>query len=388
MMYKRAIKEIISHSAKSVLLLGPRQTGKSTLLKSLKPDLEINLANESTFIEFSGDPTLLKKNLDAKEPKTIFIDEVQRLPSLLNTLQAIIDENRNKYKFYLSGSSARKLRRGEANLLPGRILYYEMTPLLLTEIPERTDIHEILSTGLLPGIYTEENKKDKQAILNPYAGTYLAEEIKAEALTKNIEGFSRFLKVAATKNAEYTDFAKMGVQAQINQKTASRFFDILEDTLIAHRLDAFAKSATRRFIRHPRYYFFDTGVLNALLGNFKISSDRIGPLFETLIFNQVTGLLKSMAISFRASHYRTESGAEVDLILEVGDEIYAIEIKATKNIGKSDLRGLQNFEDFLGKKVKKYIVFLREDSLKINDVMALSPRPFLEILKKQVKENF
>jgi predicted AAA+ superfamily ATPase len=294
-----------------------------------------------------------------------------------------LDEEKSKIKFYLTGSSARKLRRGQANLLPGRILSFYFSPLTLTEIDFEYELDEILSTGLLPGIFSEKDQDTRQAVLNSYAGTYLKEEIQAEALTKNIEGFSRFLFVAAAKNGEFLDYAKIGTQANISQKTATRFFEILEDTLIVHRLLAFSKSEAGRLIKHPKYYFFDCGVLNALLGNFKVSSDRIGVLFETFVFNQIRSLTDNLGKSVRLSTYRTESGAEVDLILEFEGRIWAIEIKASKNIGISDLSGLKSFSENYRGAHQSWIIYLGTYSQKIENVLIW---PLNEALKTLTQE--
>jgi predicted AAA+ superfamily ATPase len=298
-------------------------------------------------LSFSSDPERLEALMKSSKAKTIFIDEVQRLPSLLNTLQSLLDSNKGKYKFYLSGSSARKLRRGQANLLPGRILTYFLSPLHILEMgKEIPPVRDLLSFGSLPGIVTEDDLKTKKALLRSYAATYLKEEVQAEALTKNIEGFSRFLFVLAAKNGEHVDYAKLGSQAGISQKTASRFFEILEDTLIIQRLDAFAQSDLRRMVQHPKFYFFDTGVLNGLLNNFAPSLDRIGLLYENLVHAQILALVTSKGETVRFSTYRTNKDVEVDFIIESEKTTWAIEVKASRNIGSSDLNGLKSFLKF------------------------------------------
>jgi uncharacterized protein len=377
MMYKRVLSTIISSHAYSILLLGPRQTGKSTLLRNMKPDLEINFADEKVFLQFSSDPDRLRGLLRLSKAQIIFIDEVQRLPSLLNTIQALIDQDRKKYRFLLSGSSARKLKRGHANLLPGRLVTYSLGGLHLLETGNDRPLKELMSYGCLPGIVTEPEVKMKRAVLTSYAGTYLKEEVQAEALTKNIEGFSRFLFTVAAKNGEFLDYTKLASQAAITQKTASRFFEILEDTLIVRRLHAFSKSPQRRLIQHPKFYFFDTGVLNGLLNNFTPSLDRIGGLFETLVFNQLADLVASAGATARFSTYRTDKGAEIDLLLETEKGAYAIEIKASQNVGTADLRALRNFSKD-HKEFRPIIVYLGEVSLEKEGISIL---PLLELLK-------
>jgi predicted AAA+ superfamily ATPase len=387
MMYKRRLCVEILNCKKSILLIGPRQTGKSTLIRSLDPELIINFADEKTFLQFSAQPDLLINILQFKKPKTIFIDEVQRLPSILNTIQALLDENINKFKFYLTGSSARKLRRGNANLLPGRIVSFQMTPLSIEELEFEFDLKKILSLGLLPGILIEKDLKTRKQVLTTYSGSYLKEEIQAEALTKNIEGFSRFLFVAASRNSQFVDFAKMGSQAGVTQKTATRFFEILEDTLIVTRLNAFAKTEYRRIIQHPKFYFFDTGVLNGLLGNYQVSEDRIGELFETFIFNQIQSFCFSRSLDIRLSTYRTEAGAEIDIIMQYEDYLLAIEIKASKNIGRSDLKGFASFSEVYSKSFAKLVIYLGSHSQKIDNVEVHPVVEGLQYIIRWVEKN-
>lgn len=361
-MLHRNILKSLKKTNKSIVLLGPRQTGKSTLIEHLQPDLTINLADEDTFLAFSRDPGELKAQLKRLSPKTVFIDEVQRLPSILNTIQTIVDAKTNAPRFYLTGSSARKLRRGQANLLPGRIIQFELAPCVYNELGETFDMEKALSYGTLPGIYLETSNFDREKILQTYAGIYLREEVQAEALTRNIEGFSRFLHVAAAKNGEFLDYTKLASDAGVQRKTAMRFFEILEETLLVHRVESFFGTAYKRLIKHPRYFFFDTGVLNALLGGFEVTQDRIGGLFETFVYLQLRNTLLSLGEDFRISNYRTSNGAEVDFILEWKKQIYAIEVKASKNVGPNDLSGLNSFADAFAKQHRRMIVFLGNQS--------------------------
>lgn len=381
MMYLRNLSQAVAKSKFSVLLIGPRQTGKSTLIKSLSPDLTINLSNENTFLQFSSQPNLLEEILIEEKPNTVFIDEIQRLPSLLNTIQSIIDTHPKKIKFYLTGSSARKLKRGGANLLPGRVISLQMTPLALDEINFKFHINQVLSYGLLPGVLKIKNNEEKSLVLNSYGATYLKEEVQAEALTKNIEGFSRFLFVVAAKNGEFLDFAKLGTQANINQKTATRFFEILEDSLIVFRLNAYSKNNYRRLIQHPKYYFFDTGVLNSLLGSYKVTLEKRGNIFETLVVSSIRNLLLSKAKLFQMSTYRTSAGAEVDLILHVSEIEFAIEIKASTNIRKQDLNGFKSFSEVTKNKPIKLIIYLGEYSRKIEDVSIFPLNQAIKFIK-------
>ena len=357
-MYRRNILQILEKSKKSCLLLGPRQAGKSTLMESLKPDLAFNLMHDPTFVRFSRNPGELEERLGPIRSGQVLIDEIQRLPSLLNTLQVLIDGPYRGVRFLLTGSSARKLRRGSANLLPGRIHTYNLGPLVSSEVEGGLDTKRALAFGTLPGIYAEADDHEAAKTLRSYASTYLREEIQAEALTKNIEGFSRFLFLAAVTSGQFLDLNKLSSEAAVPRQTATRFFEILEDTLIVSRVAAFAKSERRRLVQHPRYFFFDTGVLGGLLESFTVSLDRIGLHFENLLFNQIQNTAWSYDTPIRISSYRTGAGAEVDFIVEMRDQVWAIEAKASTNVGVDDLTGLKSFETFYGKKCRPVVAYL------------------------------
>ena len=371
MMIQRKLLSLLEKSRKSFLLLGPRQTGKSTLIRQLKPELEINLAEETTYLDFAKNPGELQARLSGRNVSTVFIDEVQRIPSILNTIQAMLDRNPGTLKFFLTGSSARKLRRGQANLLPGRIHTYDLGPLSCSELGYACRTTEALETGTLPGIYVESDPAERQKTLRSYASTYLKEEVQAEALTRNLEGFSRFLFFAAEGSGKFLDFSKLASEAQISRQSATRYFEILEDTLLVNRCESFSKSAHRRLVQHPKFYFFDTGVLNALLGNFFASPDRIGNLFEHLFFNQLLSGAKALDRECRVSTYRTERGAEVDFIVEWRKECWALELKASRQVGPNDLRGLKSFAEFYKKPHRPCIGYLGEVEKQMDGVTIL-----------------
>ncbi|MBI2182577.1 MAG: ATP-binding protein [Deltaproteobacteria bacterium] len=373
-MIKRSLGPVLANAKRSFLLLGPRQTGKSTLVSSLKPDLTINLAHEATYLEFARNPRELEERLGAlplAQRQTVFVDEVQRLPSLLNTVQALLDASPSRYRFFLTGSSARKLRRGRANLLPGRIFTYQLGPIVSCEMDYKLDTTQALSHGTLPGILVETDRYVKEKTLSSYAATYLKEEVQAEALTRNLEGFARFLSVCAEYAGRFLDLAKLAADAQIARQSAVRYFEVLEDCLIVQRLAPFAKSARRRLVQHPRYYFFDPGVLNGLLGNFKVSPDRIGNLFEHLIFTQIAHSALALDKQINLSSYRTEHGAEVDFIVTSNGETLAIESKASRNVGRSDLRGLDSFAEYYGKPHRSMVFYLGAERRKMGRVEVL-----------------
>jgi predicted AAA+ superfamily ATPase len=345
-MIPRLISSAIRRSPKSVLLLGPRQVGKSTLILNLGPDLTINLNDDRTYLDFTSNPNELRERLDAhRGVRSVLIDEVQRHPTILNTVQTIIDHKAVKPpKFYLTGSSARKLKRGQANLLPGRIFGYELGPLCAAELDYKLDVNVAMSYGTLPEPYLSHSGPFREKLLTTYSGIYLKEEIQAEALTRNLDGFSRFIMSAAEHSGQILDFSKLAKQAKIERKACARFYDVLEDTLIASRLEVFDKTDAD-IKKRPKFYFFDTGVLNGLLGNFVASGDRRGPLFEHLVVGQVLASAKARDIPVKVSYFRTRNGYEVDLILELGGKTYAIEIKAGR-VDQSDAGKLEGFSNY------------------------------------------
>jgi predicted AAA+ superfamily ATPase len=379
-MISRSLEPLLRSSKKSVLLLGPRQTGKSTLIAGLKPDLTINLMHEPTYLEFLRNPRELEQRLGARRGRAaIFIDEVQRLPTLLNTVQALLDRPGNSFKFFLTGSSARKLRRGHANLLPGRLHVYTLSPLSCGELGYSLEDRKALSFGTLPGIWSEESDDSREKTLRSYASTYLKEEVQAESLARNIEGFARFLFAAAERSGQFLDLAKLASAAQLPRQSVVRFFEVLEDCLLVRRAPAFAKSPARRLVQHPKYYFFDLGVLNGLLGNFHASGDRLGPLFEHLVFNQIHNEAAARDRDIRLSCYRTEHGAEVDLILEMGRETWAVEVKASHQVRTGDLRGLRSFREYHGRKHRACVLYLGSARKNLNGV---GIRPWQEGLRE------
>ncbi len=371
-MFTRALGPALAQSSKSVLLLGPRQVGKSTLIRTLAPTLEINLAHEPTYLAFARDPFELEARLGglpSRGSQSIFIDEIQRLPGLLNTIQTILDRpGKSSFRFLLTGSSARKLRRGEANLLPGRIHAYRLGPIVSAEMDHRLPTTQALSHGSLPGILSEQRVKDREKTLSTYAAVYLREEVQAESLSRSLEGFARFLTAIGDWSGLHLDLAKVAAAAQVPRQSAGRWFEVLEDTLLIHRSAAFARSTTRRLVQHPKFYFFDVGVLNGLLGNFIPSPDRIGRLFEHLMYGQIVHSAAAFDHAIRLSTYRTEHGAEVDFVVERGRDLFAIEAKASRTVGPADLRGLTRFREYVGRRHRSMVWYLGTEPKRIGEV--------------------
>ena len=375
-MINRMIGKTLQSSPKSILLLGPRQVGKSTLLKSLEPDLKINLSLESEYLQHLSDTDRLLSLIRGRSAGTVFIDEIQRIPSLLNTIQAILDDFSSPPKFYLSGSSARKLKRGNANLLPGRIFLYHLSAFCSTELPDEYDDLKAMKIGLLPDPYLSSNLKFGEKILRDYAATYLVEEIQAESLTRNLQGFSRFLKLLGGLSGSILDYSKISQKSGVSRTSVIRFMEILEDTLIAERIYCYPQTSAD-IVKHPKLYFFDPGVLNGLLGNFEVSLDRIGNLFEHLVYAQIKNSLYANDIQGQIYYFRTRNGLEVDFLLEIKDQLYAIEVKAGP-VTEPDTRPLMAIQKYCPPINKSFVVSPKESSpRKIGNVIICSTTELL-----------
>ena len=318
---------------KSHFMLGPRQTGKTTLVREQLQGVQTyDLLDSAVFVTLSQRPGQLGEEI-GPTTKYIVIDEIQRIPELLHELHRLIESR--GIRFLLTGSSARKLRRGGVNLLGGRARTVYMHPFSWKELGTLFDLRRALSAGLLPPHYFSD---DPVADLRAYAGTYLQQEIMAEGATRNIPAFSRFLKVAALSNASVVNFTNVANDSQVPRTTVYEYFEILRDTLVLHELPAWRKSVTRKPLVSSKYYFFDVGVVGSLQGRqFHPGTPEYGEAFETYIMHELVchrDYVSGESLTF----WRSASGYEVDFI--IGDHT-AIEVKAKKNVSAVDLRSLR-----------------------------------------------
>lgn len=377
-MIDRMIAKRLAKEKKSILILGARQVGKTTLLRKLPLVKLINLADETIFISYAKDPAKLIREVKAMTGRGIIaIDEVQRVPKILNAVQVLIDEQ-SPFRFVLTGSSARKLKRGHANLLPGRIIIEYLDPLTIEEMGDKYDIERALQVGCLPGIYLD--RESGTALLESYAVIYLKEEIQAEALTRTIGSYSRFLDIAAESSGQWINYSKLSSDAEIPKETIRRYFSILEDTLVAFRIPPFRpKRSRRRVSQRDRYVIFDVGVRNAVL---KLHRSALGPAEKGFVFEQFAVL---QAIYYSRSHkkgwelfsYRTEGGAEVDFIIDTGDKFVAVECKSGRNVSEAELAGFKSFEEVAHKPVMKYVIYQGETRQQFsNKVLAVPIKDF------------
>lgn len=336
----------------SFFLFGPRQTGKSTLIKNTFSKTEsayYDLLLSKEYTRLAANPSLLREEVESldKKIKYIIVDEVQRVPELLDEIHFLIENSNIKRYFCLSGSSARKLKRVKANLLGGRAWIRNLYPLTHTEIGKDFNLTRALQFGTLPAVYLGSDENAKES-LEAYTETYLEEEIKAEALVRNIGAFIRFLKFAAYENGNIINFSNISRETATSHKTIKEYFQILEDTLIGYFLLPYSKSTRKRLVKHPKFYLFDTGVRNALAKRLSLKpepgSKDFGDAFEHFIITEIIRLNKYKKKDFEFSFYHTSVGAEVDLIIETpSKKVYAIEIKSRENPSSNDLTGLRSF---------------------------------------------
>ncbi|OQW51023.1 MAG: hypothetical protein A4S09_10850 [Proteobacteria bacterium SG_bin7] len=368
-MIERILNHQIANNKKSLLLLGPRQIGKTTLLRNFKSDLTINLAREREYQDHLSSPSLIEDLVERSKARTVFVDEIQRLPSMLNTIQALIDEKR--LRFFITGSSARKLKRGQANLLPGRVINKRLFPLTVNELGYDIDAQDAIQWGFLPGIVTTEDKDIRQDILSSYVSNYLKEEIQQEALTRNIAGYSRFLQALPEWNGKVLDYSKLATKNKLNRFAVHRFFEIFEDTLLGERIFSSEHFKEVPSVKHPKFYFFDVGVMNGILNIFKPSGDYLGAVCETIIFNQLNAALAYKNKRYDIKYFRTHSGIEVDFILTLENKIFAIEVKANERLGVDDVKGLRYVRK-LDSKVVPYLLHFGKRTFKIENIWCMN----------------
>lgn len=344
----------------SAFLFGPRGVGKSRLSKEYLASreqsgarvLSIDLLSLSNQSRYRSNPELFRNDIRyqlslGSSPLVVLIDEVQKMPELLDEVHYFLEEAPQSIQFLLTGSSARKLKRGGANLLAGRALSLELHPLSALEI----DVHleRALQLGTLPRIYLDN--QGAQDLLTSYVDTYLKEEIQSERIVRRLEAFHRFLMVAAQMNGKQIKYATIGKEVGISDQTARDYFSILVDTLIAFELPAWSRSVRAQLQQMPRYYLFDCGVLNAILGEHhsevRAGTRRFGNLFENFIVTEFFRQRGYLGVRKNFFSWRTVQGTEIDLVIDRGlhQPPFAIEIKSGEIVDEHDVKPLLTFAD-------------------------------------------
>ena len=330
----------------SVFLFGARQTGKTTLLLQQFPNAEyIDLLDSVTLRKFSNYPeTLFEMYKDSDSNTVVIIDEIQQVPLLLNEVHRLI--HKRGIRFILCGSSARKLRRKGYNTLGGRALPCYLYPLVSAEIPD-FDIDTALTKGMLPAFYTAKNA---YRLLASYLDVYLRQEIKEEALVRNLSNFQRFLDAAALTDGEIVNYNNIATDCGVSANSVKEYFSILEDTLVGYMIPAFAKRVKRRIVLSPKFYFFDIGVTNYLLHRKEVvrGTTEYGHAFEHFVMQELIAYIGYTHNDNRLSYWRTKDGVEVDAVIGndlLGGAKLAIEIKSTEDVQNKHLKGLRTFAD-------------------------------------------
>jgi predicted AAA+ superfamily ATPase len=357
--YPRIAKLVRAH--RSVRVFGPRGSGKtfflSRIIADYQPHLTVDLLDKVEFERVLRHPERLTQEIEsrlqrASDPLLVFIDEVQRLPSLLDEVHRLIERHKPRLFFVLTSSSARKLKDVEANLLAGRALRENFFPLGIEEVPEHTSFDSLLQFGTLPEVITEIDDELKLRYLRTYVGTYLQEEIQRESRVRNLEGFARFLEVAASESGSITNYQKIGRAAAVVDTTVKSYFQLLCDTLIAYQIPAWSYSVRKQIQTASRYYLFDNGVINALAGELQTeirpATNRYGRLFESFVVQQITQRLAKELSPLRMYHYRESGGLEVDLILQKNPHSppLAIEIKSSPAPSPREVKSLSSFKAY------------------------------------------
>ncbi len=354
---------------KSLFLFGARQTGKTSLISHSLADYRVyDLLDSDVYLSLSREPKRLEQEIRPGD-KIVIIDEIQKLPFLLDEVHRIIE----KYgiHFLLTGSSARKLRRGGVNLLGGRGRSRYLHPFIYSELKEHFDLLKALNNGLVPSIYFSDSPGED---LKAYSGDYLKEEIAAEGLTRNIPAFSRFLQVAAMCNGLLINYANISNDAQVPSSTVQEYFHILRDTLIGFDVPAWKRSMKRKAISTSKFYFFDVGVVRYLQNRTELrdKSPELGEAFETYIAHELKSFLDYNGKG-ELRYWRSKSGYEVDFVI---DDAVAIEVKAKQNVYHKDLRGIYALKE--EKMIRNYVVAcLEQRPRNIDGIQILPWKDFL-----------
>lgn len=359
-MFNRIIKPSYNSS---FFVFGARGTGKTTWLKqeflSQTDHVYLDLLDPDEEEKFSKNPNQLKLKVAGRKNKRtwIVIDEVQKVPKLLDVVHKCIEDH--GVRFVLTGSSARKLKRGHANLLAGRAFVYHLFPLTHLELREKFGLESILQWGSLPMVFNFKNENDKIKYLKTYAQTYLKEEILVEQVIRKLEPFRQFLEIAAQQNGEIVNYSNIARDVGVDTVTVQSYFQILEETLVGGMLPAYHQSVRKRQKQNPKFYFFDLGVARSLSGTVSQkpipSTYGFGRLFEQFIILEVIRLNAYLEKDFRLSYLRTKDDAEVDLIIErPGQSTVFVEIKSSSRVDERDIRTLKSFAKDLGDQNEYY----------------------------------
>ena len=337
-MYSRLLK---SPDAQSFFLFGPRGTGKTTWVRRTFPGaVYIDLLESELFIQLTANPQRLENLIPIGHRDWVVIDEIQRIPDLLSEVHRLIETR--QYKFALTGSSARKLRRGGVNLLGGRARTLAMHPLTSSELGGDFNLEQSLRAGHLPAAYSHP---DPDKYLAGYVKTYLEEEVRQEGLTRSLGAFARFLEAASFSQGAVLNISEVARDCAVERKVVENYFGILEDLLIGYRLPVFSKRVKRRLVAHPKFYLFDSGVFRALRpkGPLDRPEEIDGAACETLLFQELLATNDVLDLGYKLFYWRSAAQQEVDFVLYGAGGLFAFEVKRTARVSGVHMRGLRAF---------------------------------------------
>lgn len=378
MSYKRALEV----PSQSFFLFGPRGTGKSTWLRDqFQSNLTVDLLRSETYLEMSSSPEKLRAYVEALSKKSkVVIDEIQRCPSLLNEVHSLIFEFNEDFQFALTGSSARRLKKENANLLAGRAVTRQMFPLTSYELGKDFSVESALRYGTLPRSCNLKKHEDKIDFLTSYVETYVREEIQQEALVRNLQTYGRFLRHAAIVNGQVANLSNISREAAIPRATLDGYFSILKDTLLGDFVEPIHLKAKVKEVSTPKFYFFDCGVVRALRQDLRQPlAEDTGLLLENLILNEIKAFSSYRSMGWEVHYWGVPSGGEVDFIVSHGKKKFGLEVKSSKVWRKEFSQGLRSL--LAAKKISRAIgVYQGKERLLVDGIEIYPVEIFLKAL--------
>lgn len=376
------IRRLLRTGRDPFFLLGPRGTGKTLWCTHQYPDaLRIDLLNPAVLRQYAAVPEYLIELVKANpKAKHIVVDEVQKLPELLEVVHLLI-ERKTGAQFILTGSSARKLRRQGVNLLGGRAVQKLMRPYMAAELGSQFKLDTALRQGMLPVVWAAD---EPLSVLDAYNALYLHEEVQMEGLVRNIGAFARFLQAMSFSHASLLNLANVARETQVSRKTVEGYLEVLEDLLIGYRVEVFTKRAKRELAAHPKFYFFDTGVFrsNRAVGPLDSTAEMDDAALEGLIAQHLRAWCDYTQPKHELYYWQTRSRVEVDFVVYGESGLYAIEVKNAKRIDGSDLTALKHFaEDY--PQAKRYMIYRGEDRIRRDGILCIPAEQFLLDLKPE-----
>jgi uncharacterized protein len=371
-------------TTKSFFLFGPRGVGKSTLVRKRYPkSVYIDLLDSRTYQRLLADPGALVEYIPQQWHDFIIIDEVQKVPQLLDEVHRLIENS--GFKFILTGSSARKLRREGVNLLAGRALNYRLFPLTAEELGSDFELAKAINYGTLPEVINLTDEEIRARYLLSYVDNYLKEEVAAEGLTRNLSAFARFLQVASFSVGQVVNMAEIAREVGIERKVVQSYFEILDDLMLGVRVPIFSNRAKRELVVKPKFYYFDTGIYQTLRPRSVLDTDREigGAALENLFLQHLLAATANEVQKYEVCYWRTVSGREVDFVLHGGNRLLAFEIKSNPRFSKSWLKGLKEFgRDY--KEAELFLLYTGREKLYFDKIQVLPITEYLSKLSQNI----